>query len=104
MPDPIQAWWLPGLPAARVGRWATLRYGERDGLTLRVPALTPPELTTVLDSITAARDAYLAELPILEIVARLDKAVTLWLDAAFPPRRVAEDLLPRVTGYSPPMI
>ncbi|HEY7677024.1 MAG TPA: acyl-CoA reductase, partial [Candidatus Methylomirabilis sp.] len=75
MPDPIQAWWLPVLPADRVTRWATLRFGEQDGLVLRVPALTVPELSTVLDAITAARDGYLADLPVLEIVARLDKAV-----------------------------
>jgi hypothetical protein len=73
-------------------------------LVLRVPALTVRELSTVLDAITAARDGYLADLPVLEIVARLDKAVGLWLDPAFPPRRLAEDLLPAITGYSPPMI
>ena len=104
MPDTIQAWWLPGLPDDRVSRWATLRVGEGDGLELRVPALTVPELTTVLDTISAARDAYLADLPVLEIVARLDTAVALWLDPSFPPRRLAEDLLPAITGYSPPMI
>ncbi len=104
MADPITAGWLPGLPDAQVGRWATLRFGTKEDLLLRVPALTVPELTTVLDAITAARDAYLADLPVLEIVGRLDKAVGLWLDPAFPPRRLAEDLLPVITGYSPPMI
>ncbi len=104
MAQPVQAWWLPGLPAERVGRWATLRFGEKNDLVLRVPALTVPELTAVLDTITAARDAYLADLPVLEIVARLDKAVALWLDPAFPPRRLAEDLLPAITGYSPRMV
>jgi len=104
MPDAMQAWWLPGLPAERVTRWATLRFGERDDLTLRVPALTVPELSTVLDGMIAARDGYLADLPVLEIVARLDKAVGLWLDPAFPPRRHAEELLPAITGYSPPMV
>jgi len=104
MPDPVRAWWLPGLPAERVSRWASLRFGERDDLVLRVPSPSVSDLTAVLDSITAARDTYLADLPVMEIVARLDKAVGLWLDPAFPPRRLAEELLPAITGYSPPMI
>ncbi len=104
MPDAVQPWWLPGLPADRVSRWAILRYGPESDRVLRVPALTVPELTQVLESITAARDRYLADLPVLEIVSRLDKAVALWLDPAFPPRQVAEELLPVLTGYSPPMI
>ncbi len=100
----VRGWWLPGLPDERVSRWAILRFGETDDLALRVPALTVPELTAVLDAITAARDAYLAELPVREIVARLDTAIALWLDPAFPPRRLAEKLLPAITGYSPAMI
>lgn len=104
MPDPIRAWWLPGLPDDGVSRWALLRFGDSDDLVLRVPALTAPELTTALDAITASRDAYLADLPVREIVARLDKAIGLWLDPAYPPRRLAEELLPVITGYSQPMI
>jgi hypothetical protein len=104
MAHETEAWWLPGLPAEAVRRWATLRFAPGEDLTLRVPALTGAELATVLDTITAARDAYLADLPVLEIVARLDKAVGLWLDPSYPPRQRAEALLPSITGYSPPMI
>ena len=104
MADAPRAWWLPGLPEDRVARWATLQAGAAGELALRVPVLSVPELTTVLETIAAARDAYLAHLPVLEIVARLDQAVDLWLDPTFPPRRQAETLLPTVTGYSPPMI
>jgi len=104
MAEGMQAWWLPGLPADCVTRGATLRFGQGADLVLRVPALTTTELTTVLNTITAARDAYLADLPVLEIVARLDKAVGLWSDPSFPQRQQAEALLPSITGYSPTMI
>jgi hypothetical protein len=104
MAEAPRAWWLPGLPENQISRWATLRAGPAGEAALRVPALTAPELTAVLEAITGARDAHLARLPVLEIVSRLDKAVALWLDPGFPPRRQAEQLLPAITGYSPPMI
>ena len=100
----VRGWWLPGLPDERVSRWAILHFGETDDLALRVPALTAPDVTAVLDAITMARDAYLAHLPVRQVVARLDETIALWLDPAYPPRRLAEDLLPAITGYSAPMI
>src|SRR3990172_5987063 len=65
----VRPWWLPGLPDERVSRWAILHFGETDDLALRVPALTAPDVTAVLDAITTARDAYLAHLPVRQIVA-----------------------------------
>lgn len=87
---------LPGLDESRVAEWQTLRFGE---LELRFPRLTPAQLGAVMERIAAARDAYLAELPVLRVAELLDRVVSRWLEPHSGWRRLAEQLLPVVTGY-----
>src|SRR5688572_10319646 len=87
---------LPGLDQSQVAEWLTLRFGE---LELRFPRLTPAQLGAVIDRITTARDAYLADLPVLRVAELLDRVVSRWLEPHSSWRRLAEQLLPTVTGY-----
>jgi hypothetical protein len=88
---------LPGLDEAAVAEWQALRF--RGGLELRFPKLTPAQLEAVMERVAACRDAYLAELPVLRVAELLDRAVSRWLEPHSHWRRLAEELLPAVTGY-----
>lgn len=97
--------WLPGLKDADVAEWQTLSFGTSGSdLELCVPRLSSAGLAAQLQRIAAARDAYLADLPVLRIVTILDRVANRWLDPASPYRREAEQLLPHVTGYSEPAV
>jgi hypothetical protein len=87
---------LPGLDESSVTAWRTLRFGE---LELRFPELTPAQLTAVIERLVAARDDYLAELPVLRIAELLDRAVSRWLEPHSAWRGLAEQQLPVITGY-----
>lgn len=67
-------------------------------------ALTPAELRNVIHNLLAAREHYLAQRPVQEILASLDAVVTRFLDPASSERREAEAALPQKTGLSPEMI
>src|SRR3954469_169325 len=100
----LDAWWLPGLDAADVGSWRTRRFGVDDAIELRAPVLAPGQLGEIMERTAAARDAYLATLPIDRVVASVDRAVSRWLDPYSRWRRMAERALPAITGYSEPMV
>ncbi|MBV9598996.1 MAG: acyl-CoA reductase [Chloroflexi bacterium] len=94
--------WLPGLQDAEVAEWQALTFdGE---LELRIPRLSPAGLAAQLRRIAVAGDAYLADLPVDRIVTALDRVANRWLDPASVYRREAEQLLPRITGYSEPAV
>src|SRR6266487_3779302 len=100
MPFPtVTPYVLPGLEKADVSEWQTLRFGE---LELRFPRLTPEQLAAVMERVAAARDDYLAELPVMRVAELLDRAISRWLDPHSGWRRLAESAsggLPAVTGY-----
>jgi len=100
----LDAYWLPGLAPAEVATWQTLVFGAQGEVELRVPVLAPAGLAAVMERIARARDAYLAEAPVAHIITAVDRAVSHWLDPYSRWRRLAERVLPAITGYSPPMI
>ncbi len=124
----VTPWVLPGLEPADVSDWRTLEFGVeaaprayavttpgegREGaksrhgdlpVRLRFPVLTPEQLGGVMERIAAARDGYLAELPVLRIAELLDRAVSRWLEPHSAWRQLAEQWLPLVTGYPGPVI
>jgi hypothetical protein len=70
----VQPYVLPGLDESAVSAWLTLHF--EGGIELRVPRLEPDQLSAVLDRIAAARDDYLAQLPVRRIAELLDRVVT----------------------------
>jgi hypothetical protein len=87
-----------------VAEWQTLCFGPQEELALRVPVLTPAGLAAVMARVAAARDAYLAELPVARVATAIDRAISRWLDPFSRWRRLAEQALPAITGYSAPMV
>ena len=95
------AGWTPGLRDADVERQETLRF---ESLEVRVQRLTPIGLDALIDRLIAAREAYLAQLPVERIITLLDRVASRWLDPASAYRREAEELLPAITGYAEPAV
>lgn len=96
-----QTGWLPGVSDADVDGSLTLGF---PGLDVEIARLTPRGLAAQLERIAAARDDYLARLPVRRIVTLLDRVASRWLDPASPYRREAEALLPLTTGFAEPAI
>lgn len=90
LPDPLKAVEVASLDFGRV--------------QVQVPVLTPALLGEVIDTITEARDRYLATLSIYTIIDTIDRTITRWLDPGYPLRKMAKTALPEVTGLSQPMI
>jgi hypothetical protein len=73
----------------------------RGSVALHAPVATTALVTTVTDRLRTAQRTHLADRPVLDIVDTLGQVALQWADPAFPLRRTAEDLLPRITGYAP---
>ena len=96
-----RAGWLPGVSEADIQDRQTLTF---PGLDVQIPRLTAEGLTAQVERIQAARDDYLARLPVRRIVTLLDRVASRWLDPASPYRHEAERLLPLITGFAEPAI
>jgi hypothetical protein len=99
----IDAFHLPGLEEDDVLRWDVREY-DGGRVRLRTPALKPAALERLLARMAAARDRALAPLPVAEIVRAIDAAAARFAEPSDPLRRLAEEALPPITGYSPAMI
>ncbi|MCA1038545.1 acyl-CoA reductase [Bacillus infantis] len=77
---------------------------EGDTLSLRYPEFSGEEMVKVIDAVLEKRSQYLKDLPVASIVSKIDAAVQLWLDPDYHLRKLAEKLLPAVTGYDSEMI
>jgi len=90
--------WIPGLRESDIERQQTLFEN------FEIPRLTNAGIDALVDRLIAAREAYLAEVPVDRIVSLLDRVASRWLDPASPYRREAEELLPAITSYSEPAV
>jgi len=72
---------------------------EQGSFTLKYPVLSPEIVVDAARKAQNARDVYLAHLPLMEVVEKIDRAIQKWLDPDYPLRRWAEALLPILTGY-----
>jgi hypothetical protein len=98
----IDAFHLPALEHPPTTTWS---YGRgANAVEVRVPRITPALLRTQAQALRAARDEYLAERPVGEIVALIDRVAARLRDPDDELCRTAEGVLPLVTGYSPPMV
>jgi hypothetical protein len=81
--------------------WEVRAWG---GVTLRMPVVTPELLDRVAALLLENQRAYLADRPVMEIVAALGRTADRWSDPGYPLRRQAEELIPAITGYAPEMV
>ncbi|SEC42778.1 acyl-CoA reductase [Paenibacillus sp. GP183] len=72
--------------------------------SLMFPTLNEQKIREISCRLEKNRHDYLALLTTSEIIDKIDLAVHKWLDPNYPQRRLAELLLPYVTGYDADMI
>lgn len=102
----VDAFHLPGLesgPGAGPVEWEIREY-DGGAVRLRLPRLDPVRLGSIVAELKASRARYLASRPLTEIVSAIDQAAARLQDREDPRRRLAEELLPHLTGYSRPMV
>ncbi|SDY57760.1 Acyl-CoA reductase (LuxC) [Modestobacter sp. DSM 44400] len=103
----LDSFFLPQLTAPELGglTWVTRRVdGGGGAVLLRSPVLTPDVVELVCDRLLAAQAAVLADRPVMDIAEVVGRAVARWYDPDHPGRRLAERLLPQITGYAPDMV
>ena len=96
--------WRAGhLPPALAGQIAThtLAFGE---LAITVPAPDAAQMQTLAAHVARATHEVLRPLPVSALITHIDSAVSRLLDPQDPWRQLANDLLPRVTGYDAQMV
>jgi hypothetical protein len=98
----FDAFHLPGLPPGDVEFWRETAAG--DDLTLRFPVLRQGALARIAADLRDAREKALARMPVPRLVAAIDAAAAQLGDPEDALREFAEAALPRVTGYSAPMV
>ncbi|MBW3087216.1 acyl-CoA reductase [Bifidobacterium sp. 82T24] len=82
----------------------TREIATPDGVvTLRYPRLDADVIHELCDCIRKNRNDYLAAMPVNDIIDVVAQAVELWTDPDYPPRRMAERLVPAITGYDADM-
>ena len=85
----------------RVLDFETKTYVQGDAtVRLKIPPATPDLVDLLAKHLKKNRKAYLARLPISEIVGVLDEASRRWLDRDYPYRRLALRTIPAITGFS----
>jgi hypothetical protein len=99
-----RARWAAGhLPPVFAGQVGTrdLKFGD---LTVTVPAPDAAQMQALATHVARATREVLRPLPVSTLITHIDRAVTRLLDPQDPWRRLADDLLPRVTGYDAQMV
>ena len=93
----MQAFHLPGSEAPAT---ATHRFGA---VEMEVATLSPRDVAREMKSLATAGEAVLADRPAAGIIRAMDRVAGRLADPGDPLRRIALDLLPGCTGYSPEM-
>jgi hypothetical protein len=73
-------------------------------LQLKVPKLSGEQLSKITLEIKKNRSEYLQHLKVNEIVDLLEQAINKWLDPDYELRKLAEEMLPIITGYDQEMV
>ena len=99
----LDGYFLPQLDASELNAldWTTRELG---GVSLRMPVVTLELIDLVGTRLLDAQAAHLAERPVMEIAEVLGRAMSRWYEPDHAGRRLAEELLPPITGYAPEMV
>jgi hypothetical protein len=92
--------WDPDIPTPDL----QYTYTDIAGITIRKPILTTQTIATILAGLEHQRTEYLCSHSLPDIFDTIMDLITQWADPDSPWRRIAHDLLPPITGYSPQMI
>jgi hypothetical protein len=94
----VRSYYLPGIE-----RQIATETRQVGGTQVEVARLDPTHLPAVIERLRAA-GRRLCRRSAENVLASIDRIVTNWLQPDYHLRRVAEELLPAATGFSPQMI
>jgi hypothetical protein len=77
-------------------------HGQK--IELSVPQITPVLIESVMDKLKQQQLDYVSTLRTNDLIDVFDQAIERWLDPEFEFRKLAEELLPVITGYDREMI
>lgn len=101
--EELRAFRLP--PGVEADVIAAQRLETAEGAyRLLKPVLNGAKVREICDRLVHNRNTYMAGLRTSDVVERIDAAVQKWMDPDYPLRKLAERLLPAVTGYDAEMI
>src|SRR5436309_1707191 len=98
--EEIPVYWLPKEVQLTSFREEIIEGSFR----LKYPLLTSEQIEMIGRTVQKNRDHYLAKLGTNEIIEKIDQAVSKWLVPEYPLRKLAEALIPRITGYDAEMV
>lgn len=90
----ISAYFVP--EGLRFDAYQERKYG---GYRLQFPELNGEKVAEICAKVLTHRNDYLANLTTEQIIERIDQAVQLWLNPDYALRKIAEQVLPPLTGY-----
>ncbi|WP_256236246.1 acyl-CoA reductase [Bacillus sp. EB600] len=98
--EEISAYWLPKEVQVTSFREEIIEGSYR----LKYPLLTGEQIEMIGRTVRKNRDNYLAKLGTNEIIEKIDQIVSKWLVPDYPLRKLAEALIPKITGYDAEMV
>ena len=99
----VDGFFLPQLERSELEAlaWTTRDVGHA---ALRMPIVTPATIDLLAGRLLSAQAEFLAGRPVMEIAEVIGRAMSRWYQPDHAGRRLAEELLPEITGYAPDMV
>jgi Acyl-CoA reductase (LuxC) len=95
----LDGFFLP--PPIKISTFSNLAFGP---VEIRLPVMTATSVSDLVNQLLAAQERYLAKLSTETLINILDATVANWLNPDNRFRKMAEEMLPHITGFSPPMV
>ncbi len=99
----IEAFYVPESVKLEDFRQEAIQANGRNYI-VKYPVINAQQIEEIGAILHSNRNEYLAKLTTSEIVDKIDQAIKLWLNPDYPLRRMAETLIPAVTGYDQDMV
>jgi len=95
----LDGFFLP--PTIKISTFSNLTFGP---VEIRLPVMTATSVSDLINQLLAAQERHLGKLSMETLVNIVDATVARWLNPQDRFRQMAEETLPHITGFSPPMI
>jgi Acyl-CoA reductase (LuxC) len=95
----LDGFFLP--PPIKISTFSNRKFGP---VEIRFPVMTATSVSDLVNQLLAAQERHLGKLSTETLINIVDAAVANWMNPEDRFRKMAEEMLPHITGFSPPMI
>lgn len=103
-PEQIAAGHVPGLAQQALRTHALTFAAHGQQVQINVPALSPEQLADVANTVRKAAQETIACMPVMDVLAAIDRTIAHMLDCNNPERPAIERQLSIISGYDPEMV